>query len=118
VGRLIDQLTRAIRLAWTPQTSVADYWDTANPARGQCAPTALVVQDSLGGELLRGELEGTSHYWNLLPDGTEVDLTREQFKRFEPGSIQPRTREYVLSYPDTDRRYRILSQRVKKHLAT
>jgi hypothetical protein len=118
VGRLTDQLTRAIRLAWTSSTSICDHWDAANPARGQCAPTALVVQDILGGKLLRGEVDGQSHYWNLLPDGTEVDLTREQFVRFVLRNVEQRTRDYVLSYPDTVRRYRILSRCVKKHLAT
>jgi hypothetical protein len=45
----------------------------------------LTVHDLLGGELLIAEVLRTDgsrqgvHYWNLLPDGTEIDLTREQF---------------------------------------
>jgi hypothetical protein len=55
------------------------------PSRGQCGSTALVIHDLLGGELLIAEVlrsDGSRqgvHYWNLLPDGTELDLTREQF---------------------------------------
>ncbi len=47
--------------------------------------TALVVQDILGGDLVIAEVhvEGAKvghHYWNLLPDGSEVDLTGDQFR--------------------------------------
>jgi hypothetical protein len=43
-----------------------------------------VVHDRLGGELVRGEVHVDGervdfHWWNRLPDGSEVDLTREQF---------------------------------------
>jgi hypothetical protein len=44
-----------------------------------------VLNDFLGGQLMlaevhwpNGALQGY-HYWNVLPDGTEVDLTIEQF---------------------------------------
>lgn len=47
--------------------------------------TALVVQDILGGDLIIAEVheEGVQigyHYWNRLPDGSEVDLTADQFR--------------------------------------
>jgi hypothetical protein len=81
-------LETAIRAAWTLDTCDpvdADDWSAANPSRGQCGPTALTIHDLLGGELLIAEVLRTDgsrqgvHYWNLLPDGTEIDLTREQF---------------------------------------
>jgi hypothetical protein len=81
-------LEAAIRAAWALDTCDpvdADDWSAANPPRGQCGSTALTVHDLLGGELLIAEVlraDGSRqgvHYWNLLPDGTEVDLTREQF---------------------------------------
>ena len=78
----------AVRAAWCAETcdevDVAD-WSPANPARGQCGTTALTVQDLLGGELLVAEVrypDGSRqgyHWWNRLPGGVEVDLTREQF---------------------------------------
>jgi hypothetical protein len=43
----------------------------------------------LGGELLIAEVLRTDgsrqgvHHWNLLPDGTEIDLTRDQFASSE-----------------------------------
>jgi hypothetical protein len=81
-------LETAIRAAWALDTCDpvdTNDWSQANPARGQCGSTALVIHDLLGGELLIAEVLRTDgshqgvHYWNLLPDGTEIDLTREQF---------------------------------------
>lgn len=81
-------LEAAIRAAWALDTCDpvdADVWSAANPSRGQCGATALTIHDLLGGELLLAEVLRTDgsrqgvHYWNLLPDGTEIDLTRAQF---------------------------------------
>lgn len=77
-----------IRSSWGPDTFPPDVhnpvWDPANPARGHCIVTALVVNDLLGGVLVRGEVHVGGervdfHWWNRLPGGIEVDLTREQF---------------------------------------
>jgi len=78
----------AIRAAWALDTCDpvdADDWSAAHPSRGQCGSTALTIHDLLGGDLLIAEVaraNGTRqgvHYWNRLPDGTEIDLTRDQF---------------------------------------
>ena len=83
-----EDLEAAVRAAWALDTCDpvdADDWSAANPSRGQCGSTALVIHDLLGGELLIAEVvrsDGSRqgvHYWNLLADGTELDLTREQF---------------------------------------
>jgi hypothetical protein len=87
-GVVQQDLEAAVRAAWALDTCDpvdADDWSAANPSRGQCGPTALVVHDLLGGKLLIAEVvrsDGSRqgvHYWNLLPGGTELDLTREQF---------------------------------------
>jgi hypothetical protein len=50
-----------------------------------------------------------SHYYNHI-NGQDVDLTRDQFATYRPTTPpEPRSREYVLSFPDTARRYRLLS---------
>jgi hypothetical protein len=112
----MGSLVQAIQESWDGDTSVAPDWTGSRPSRGQCAVTALVVQDYLGGELLRATVGGTSHYWNRLPDGQDVDFSREQFDLFEPVDVEPRAREYVLSYPDTANRYQKLALRTRKHL--
>jgi 8-oxo-dGTP pyrophosphatase MutT (NUDIX family) len=87
----LPRFQAAIRSAWGPDTcdpsDLAD-WHEGNPARGQCGPTALVLHDVFGGELILGEVYADGarqgfHWWNQLPDGTEVDLTREQFSADE-----------------------------------
>lgn len=50
--------------------------------------TALVLNDLLGGELVRGEVHVAGervdyHWWNRLGMSVEIDLTREQFRREE-----------------------------------
>ena len=82
---------------------------------GQCAITALVVQDFFGGDLLRGRIVGGTHYWNRLPNGQEVDLTAEQFENAPIISeVESRSRAYVLSYPATMARY----NRLRENLST
>ena len=87
----MDALVAALRASWDEATCdpVDLPWSPANPSRGQCGVTALVVHDHLGGELLvaevrrgDGSLQGV-HTWNRLPDGSELDLTREQFSSDE-----------------------------------
>jgi hypothetical protein len=104
-------LFAAIRHAWAADTSVDPAWSSTCPARGQCAVTALVVQDYLGGQLVRAEVDGISHYWNRISE-EEVDLTREQFVGFAPVDINSRSRYYILSFSDTAKRYETLKARV------
>src|SRR5262249_33209808 len=71
--RFPEWLVSALQASWSRETS-SDYdrWTLENPAWGQCAVTALVLQDLMGGELLRCVLpKGGSHYWNRLPSGVE-----------------------------------------------
>jgi len=83
----IDALERALRRSWGPDTCAPEdqpAWTADNPARGQCITTVLVVHDAFGGALVRGEVHVDGkridfHWWNRLPDGSEVDLTRGQF---------------------------------------
>jgi hypothetical protein len=84
----LPEVERAVRAAWSPETAYASPGYLARaperPGRGQCGPTALVVNDLLGGELLvaqvrvAGVVDGV-HYWNRLDGGVDVDLTRDQF---------------------------------------
>ncbi|MFI5836586.1 hypothetical protein ACIA5A_23195 [Micromonospora sp. NPDC051300] len=83
----LGRLAPVLRASWGADTCDPHdlpHWHPGNPARGQCGVTALVVQDLLGGDLVLGEVfVGAArvghHYWNRLPDGTDVDLTADQF---------------------------------------
>jgi hypothetical protein len=85
----LEAAVRAARALDTCDRVDADDWSAASPSRGQCRSAALTIHDLLGGELLvagvlrtGGSRQGV-HYWNLLPDGTEIDLTRDQFASSE-----------------------------------
>ena len=110
MGRLID----AVERTWSAETAVDPVeWSPENAAIGQCAITALVVEDYFGGAILRAEVNGVSHYWNQLPSGEEADLTIHQFGRVASRTkAEIRDREYLLASPDTARRYGVLAGRV------
>jgi Domain of unknown function (DUF4338) len=100
---------RSANVQGAPEAGLAALMATAesNPAWGQCAVTALIVQDAFGGELLRSTIGGIAHYWNRLDDGSEIDLTRIQFgpNAYCERPAALRSRDYVLSFPETKRRY-------------
>lgn len=94
----------------------------------------MIVDDYLGGKLVWAQAQlpegmslpngknSDSHYFNNI-NGTEIDLTREQFPRGTeiPEGVDKKkefetTRNYVLSYEPTRKRYEILKTRVKECL--
>jgi hypothetical protein len=116
----LAELETVIRKAWSKDTSDdPDQWTTLNPARGQCGVTAMVIHQLLGGVLLVSDVfrDGArveTHYWNRLPSGVEIDLTREQFRAGEtfgePNVIDPASSREPK--PESLRRVRLLSSRV------
>ena len=85
----MDKLTQqklidALRQSWGTDTGFApEDIVKSNPARAQCVPSSLVVQDYLGGEIVRyhviGEGIDEKHYFNVLDDGTGFDTTGCQY---------------------------------------
>jgi hypothetical protein len=107
------EVEAAIRAAWTADTSADAAWSSECPELGQCAVTALIVQNLFGGELKRTLANGISHYYNEIA-GETVDFTRAQFH--EPLIMEEpvsRDRDYVLSFPVTAERYQKLLDRFK-----
>lgn len=122
--RVIDKLIDALRHSWHRDTA-AEQCTSAGPSKphGQCAITALVVQDYLGGALLRCEFpDKTSHYWNLIIGIGEIDLTREQYAaelEIPRGVEVPRARvlegERAIA-ARTSERYELLKRRVDRQM--
>jgi hypothetical protein len=113
----IETLRTLLEQAWAAETSYEpNRWTSKNPAWGQCAVSALVVQDHFGGELLHGLVAGHEHYWNRIRGGREVDLTQHQFPQDAgaPSKVDVQTREFVLSFPATRRRYDRLLDRLRQ----
>jgi len=123
---MVDEsgLESALNDSWSRDSSSdPGNWTLDNPSWGQCAVTALVVNDYLGGDIVWANAvlpdgKEISHYFNKISD-SEKDFTRVQFP---VGTVilggVPKTkgfhstRDYILSYPATQSRYRILKQKV------
>jgi len=123
-----EQLTNAFQTSWTGDSSLTpEEWDLYNPARGQYISSALVVQDFLGGDLIRYKvIDGSqeeSHYCNRINDGTIIDTTVSQypipvvFTDF-PININnfSSIREKLMDETSIRKRYEILRARVAKAL--
>ena len=119
----IAVITNALKVAWSKDTSSDKSWSSDNPASGQCAVTACIIQDYLGGEIQHATAtlsDGTkiSHYYNNL-NSADIDVTKQQFPEStiftesdqRNGDFKT-TRDYCLSFPDTFRRYELLKSRV------
>ena len=104
---------------WSRDTSyrASGDWTPTNPSYGQCAITALKVQELLGGELLRIDIPGSgSHYANRINGGI-VDLTADQFPgRIDYTGAEVRARQRVLSNANTAARYQVFSRVVDADL--
>ncbi|MCQ8768243.1 YunG family protein [Streptomyces telluris] len=122
---LLTDIERAVRSSWDADTCTPEYrsrWTPDNPARDQCGVTAMVLNDLLGGELIRGEVrvDGVQtdfHWWNRLGEGVEIDLTREQFSPEEivtGGRVIPRPPEIKRLREE----YELLRERVLEKLRT
>lgn len=119
----LQHLRDALQVSWNADTCAEwerDRWNSCLPAFGQCAVTALVVQDMFGGKIVKDP--DNDHYWNIFDDGAECDLTREQFAEgITLQAKEERTREYMLTSErsikaKTPDRYNILRERVRKIL--
>lgn len=102
-----------------------DHWTRENYLCGHCAVVSAVALRLFGGKLLRASLAAyprfahmRSHYLNGLPDGTIRDLTAPQFGDDYPDELNLEEREisYVLSYPETTKRYKLLFFRLIREL--
>lgn len=82
----------------------------------------MVLNDLLGGELIRGEVHVNGervdyHWWNRLGIGVEIDLTREQFRPEETvtgGIVIPRPP--VTEWRRLRQEYELLRDRVMERL--
>lgn len=119
--RFYDLLKRA----WSKETSYDPAgWTPNNRAYGQCAITALAVQDRFGGKILKVSLEKIpgfekmrSHYFNRLADGSKPDFTYSQFPDWVINLFQKEEeagRDVLLSNEDIRRRYQLLKQILEK----
>ena len=113
-----EQLKKALEASWSKDTCYEGHqsiWNAEKPSLGQCFVTTLVINDYLGGEIMKAKTnDGISHYWNVI-DGEEFDLTRDQF---EPGTEMINPHRVDRGSLEENERYRILKQNVEDNIRT
>lgn len=72
----IYTLQRGLFHSWSIATSTV--WTPDNPAKGQCGVTSLVINDVLGGEILKTPMAEGWHFYNRI-FGKRYDFTSSQF---------------------------------------
>lgn len=106
-----------LRQAWCRETAHPSYqadWSEDNPAYGQCAVTALVMQEIIGGKIYECTICKKKHFYNVAPDGQKYDFTQEQFNGLivTPSRMRERTRESLLKVENVKNRYELLKSRI------
>jgi hypothetical protein len=126
----LQEISKALQASWGVDTAYApEEWSNDNKARGQCVISSLIVQDYLGGDLIRYEIDQDqlheTHYMNQLSDGTVIDTTASQYtsavnmkRKLIDSDEFASIREKRLADKSTATRYEILKRRVEHHLTT
>lgn len=123
----LEKIKKILLKSWTKETSYyPTEWNKLKPSLGQCAVTALIINDYFGGEIVWAEVllpngQKISHYFNFI-DGKEVDFTCSQFPDGTqiPKGIKKKKdfntpREFLLSNDNTKKRYELLKKRVQNN---
>lgn len=109
----------AFNNVWSKETAfytVQSEWSLQNKALGQCTPAALVIYDYFGGKIAYDKVN--FHVWNILPDGSNQDFSRSQFKEKRDFVVYKYlTKEEILtndvaSLNNTRHKYNLLKQRI------
>ncbi|MGG1939709.1 hypothetical protein ABFY57_08155 [Paenibacillus polymyxa] len=104
----ILKLEKALFQAWSLESS--SKWTVDNPAAGQCGVTALVVQDRLGGDILKTWLDSGWHYYNRIGEDI-IDFTESQFSSLPQYQHVQSNREEAFSDTNAEQ-YAALSRRL------
>lgn len=115
----LKDLKEALEHSWSADTAFnRKRWSAENPAKDHCWASSMLVKKYFGGEMKVAILEDeNSHWWNVLPDGTEVDLTKSQFPKdfvCPPGEIADGRAAF--RNPWNYKRFKILEERVEEFL--
>lgn len=116
----LSDLYNVLRECWSKETAYPacqKYWSRNDPSCGQCAITAMLVNDMFGGSIHRIELsDGGTHYFNKIQEHY-IDLTSEQFSLYRiPISYEPNeqmNRDYCGCNKNTSERFQLLLKNIE-----
>lgn len=105
--------------AWDKSTCypvLSRKWRNSRPEVGQCAVTALILQEQYGGEIVYNKRK--DHFFNKLPSGDLIDITIGQFRSSRILKVDSQIdRSTILNSKEakvykTKSRYNLLKKRV------
>lgn len=116
----LSQLTYFLNQCWSKETCyplLQSKWNEKERSIGQCAVTALILNEYFGGKICKCKVGEISFYFNKINDEI-IDLTGEQFGdiniQYEP--FKEKTREQLLENEDTKKRYQLLKLKLDQKL--
>ena len=123
-----SKIEKAFKNTWTKKSALPynEFPESSkkllkeDKALGQCVPTSLIVCDLFGGRMIYDK--ANFHIWNELPDGTQQDFSRNQFKDGTVFSIYKyKTKEEILNNEfdrrtNISRRYQLLKKKFEREL--
>ena len=79
--KTLKKFRKVLERVWSKETAYPPSLKSGRKckSRGQCYVTALLIKFFFGGEIVYGYVGKERHYWNLLDDGKEFDLTSDQY---------------------------------------
>ena len=109
----IESIVDRFKRAWSEDTAHPSYkgkWGKDNPTAGQCAVTALVLNDLYGWDIYDVIVGRARHFFNKTDSGEIIDITAEQFgnTKIPYGTARTRDRNDLLKSPDVKQRYKLL----------
>lgn len=111
----LDELVRALPLAWNDETRESPRYQGQHPAAGQAMASVSLIQRHCGGKILAcevgGEYSRTKHYINELDGGVRIDVTAGQFMYRSP--VRKFQKVEPAKDPETLHKVDILEYRVR-----
>lgn len=114
----IESIVDRFKRAWSEDTAHPSYkgkWGKDNPTAGQCAVTALVLNDLYGWDIYDVIVGRARHFFNKTDSGEIIDITAEQFgdTRIPYENSRLRDAKALLKNDDIKARYKLLKSRLQ-----
>ena len=110
-----------LKKIWCRETAHPSYqkdWTEDNPSYGQCAVTALLINDLCCVPIYKCRVGRKTHYFNMWAGRCEViDLTSEQFgsQKIDYLDCESVLREQLLKCEHVKERYEMLKTRLENY---
>ncbi len=103
---VMQRLKQALIAAAAEDTAYdkAAYRKRSHPIEGHCKAVAHVLENLLGGVIVRGMVDGETHFFNRVQNGTMLDMSNEQYSadRTRYNGYTPVTTNFRIVAPTKD----------------